>query len=38
MTVAGLALINWLADAAVFAMSIQAVGAAIPWHVLLLVY
>jgi putative heme transporter len=38
ITVAALALINWLADAAVFAVSIQAVGAAIPWHVLLLAY
>ena len=38
MTVAGLALINWLADAAVFAVSIQAIGAVIPWKVLLLVY
>jgi uncharacterized protein (TIRG00374 family) len=38
ITVAALALVNWLADAAVFAVSIQAVGAAIPWHVLLLAY
>jgi putative heme transporter len=38
ITVTALALANWLADAAVFAVSIQAVGAAIPWHVLLLAY
>ncbi|HEX6451395.1 MAG TPA: YbhN family protein [Trebonia sp.] len=38
ITVTTLALVNWLADAAVFAVSIQAVGAAIPWHVLLLAY
>jgi hypothetical protein len=38
ITVIALALVNWLADAAVFAVSIQAVGAAIPWHVLLLAY
>jgi pimeloyl-ACP methyl ester carboxylesterase/uncharacterized membrane protein YbhN (UPF0104 family) len=38
MTVTGLALANWLADAAVFAVSIQAAGAAVPWHMLLLVY
>jgi putative heme transporter len=37
-TVTGLALANWLADAAVLAVSIQAVGAAIPWHLLLLIY
>ena len=34
----GLALANWLADAAVLAVSIRATGAAVPWHDLLLVY
>ena len=34
----GLALANWLADAAVLAVSIHAAGAAVPWHDLLLVY
>ena len=38
MTATGLALANWLADAAVLAVSIRATGAAMPWHVLLLVY
>jgi pimeloyl-ACP methyl ester carboxylesterase/uncharacterized membrane protein YbhN (UPF0104 family) len=38
MTVTGLALANWLADAAVFAVSIHAAGAAVPWHILLLAY
>ena len=38
LTVTGLALANWLADAAVLAVSIHAAGAAVPWHVLLLVY
>jgi uncharacterized protein (TIRG00374 family) len=38
MTVTGLALANWLADAAVLAVGIRAAGAAVPWHVLLLVY
>jgi uncharacterized membrane protein YbhN (UPF0104 family) len=38
MTVTGLALANWLADAAVLAVSIRAAGAAVPWHDLLLVY
>jgi hypothetical protein len=38
MTVTGLALANWLADAAVLAVSIHAAGAAVPWHALLLVY
>jgi putative heme transporter len=33
-----LAVINWLADAAVLTVSIHAVGAAVPWHLLLLVY
>ncbi len=34
----GLALANWLADAAVLAVSIRAAGAEVPWHGLLLVY
>jgi putative heme transporter len=34
----GDALVNWLADAAVLAISILAVGAAVPWRDLLLVY
>jgi uncharacterized protein (TIRG00374 family) len=34
----GYALVNWLADAAVLAVSILAVGAAVPWPDLLLVY
>src|ERR1700722_10318906 len=38
MTVATLAVVNWLADAAVLAVSIQATGATVPWHDLLLVY
>jgi uncharacterized membrane protein YbhN (UPF0104 family) len=38
ITVTGLALANWLTDAAVLAVSIHAIGAAVPWHVLLLVY
>jgi uncharacterized membrane protein YbhN (UPF0104 family) len=38
MTVTGLALANWLADAAVLAVAIHAAGAAVPWHDLLLVY
>jgi uncharacterized membrane protein YbhN (UPF0104 family) len=38
ITVTGLALANWLTDAAVLAASIHAAGAAVPWHVLLLVY
>ena len=38
MTATGLALANWLADAAVLAVSIRATGATIPWHDLLLVY
>jgi hypothetical protein len=37
-TVTGLALVNWLADAAVLAVGIRAAGAVVPWHVLLLVY
>jgi uncharacterized membrane protein YbhN (UPF0104 family) len=38
LTVTGLALANWLADAAVLAVSIRATGAAVPWRDLLLVY
>ncbi len=38
MAVTGLALANWLADAAVFAVSIRAAGAAVCWHILLLAY
>jgi 3-oxoadipate enol-lactonase len=38
MTVTGLALANWLADAAVLAVAIHAAGAAVPWHDILLVY
>ena len=38
LAVTGLALANWLADVAVLAVSIHSVGAAVPWHVLLLVY
>jgi putative heme transporter len=38
MTVTGLAAVNWLADAGVLAVSILAVGAAVPWHDLLLAY
>src|ERR1700691_276163 len=38
LAVTGLGLVNWLADAAVLAVSIHAAGAAIPWHDLLLVY
>ena len=38
VVVVGLALANWLADAAVLAVSIRATGAVVPWHVLLLVY
>jgi pimeloyl-ACP methyl ester carboxylesterase len=34
----GLALANWLADAAVLAVSIRATGATVPWHDLLLAY
>ena len=34
----GNSLVNWLADAAVLAVSILAVGAAVPWRDLLLVY
>jgi pimeloyl-ACP methyl ester carboxylesterase/uncharacterized membrane protein YbhN (UPF0104 family) len=38
ITVTGLALANWLADAAVLAVSIHAAGATVSWHDLLLVY
>ena len=38
VTVTALALANWLADAAVLAVSIRAAGATVPWHDLLLVY
>jgi pimeloyl-ACP methyl ester carboxylesterase len=38
ITATGLALANWLADAAVLAVSIRASGATVPWHDLLLVY
>lgn len=38
ITVSGLALANWLADVAVLAVSIHAVGATVPWHVLVLAY
>jgi pimeloyl-ACP methyl ester carboxylesterase len=38
ITATGLALVNWLADAAVLAVSIRAAGATVPWHDLLLVY
>jgi len=38
VTVTGFALANWLADAAVFAVSIHAAGAIVPWRALLLVY
>jgi len=38
LTATGLALANWLADAAVLAVSIRAAGATVPWHDLLLVY
>ena len=38
VTVTALALANWLADAAVLAVSIHATGATVPWHDLLLVY
>jgi hypothetical protein len=36
--VGALGLANWLADAGVLAVSILAVGAAVPWRTLLLVY
>jgi pimeloyl-ACP methyl ester carboxylesterase/uncharacterized membrane protein YbhN (UPF0104 family) len=38
VTVTGLGLANWLADAAVLVVSIRAAGAPVPWNDLLLVY
>jgi putative heme transporter len=38
ITVTGWAVLNWLADAGVLAVSIHAVGAAVPWQDLLLAY
>jgi pimeloyl-ACP methyl ester carboxylesterase/uncharacterized membrane protein YbhN (UPF0104 family) len=38
MTVTGLGVVNWLADAAVLVVSIRAAGGPVPWHDLLLVY
>lgn len=38
MTVTGLGVVNWLADAAVLVVSIRAAGAPVPWNDLLLVY
>jgi pimeloyl-ACP methyl ester carboxylesterase/uncharacterized membrane protein YbhN (UPF0104 family) len=38
MTVTGLGVINWLADAAVLVVSIRAAGGPVPWNDLLLVY
>ncbi len=38
MMVTALAMANWLADASVLAVSIQAAGATVPWHFLLLIY
>jgi uncharacterized protein (TIRG00374 family) len=38
ISVVGYGLTNWLADAAVLAISILAVGAVVPWHTLLLIY
>ena len=38
ITVTGLALANWLADAGVLAVSIHVAGAPVPWHLLLLIY
>jgi pimeloyl-ACP methyl ester carboxylesterase/uncharacterized membrane protein YbhN (UPF0104 family) len=38
MTVTGLGMVNWLADAAVLVVSIRAVGGPVPWNDLLLVY
>jgi pimeloyl-ACP methyl ester carboxylesterase len=38
MTVTGLGVVNWLADAAVLVVSIRAAGGAVPWNDLLLVY
>ena len=38
VTVTGLGVFNWLADAAVLVVSIRAAGAPVPWNDLLLVY
>ncbi len=38
MTVTGLGLANWLADATVLVVSIRAVGGPVPWNYFLLVY
>jgi len=38
MTVTSLGVVNWLADAAVLAVSIRAAGGPVPWNDLLLVY
>jgi pimeloyl-ACP methyl ester carboxylesterase/uncharacterized membrane protein YbhN (UPF0104 family) len=38
LTVTGLGLVNWLADAAVLVVSIRAVGGPVPWNDFLLVY
>ena len=38
MTVTGLGMVNWLADAAVLAVSIRAAGGPVPWNAFLLVY
>ncbi len=38
MTVTGLGMVNWLADAAVLVVSIRAVGGPVPWTGILLVY
>jgi pimeloyl-ACP methyl ester carboxylesterase/uncharacterized membrane protein YbhN (UPF0104 family) len=38
VTVTGLGVVNWLADAAVLVVSIRAAGAPVPWNDLLLVY
>jgi pimeloyl-ACP methyl ester carboxylesterase/uncharacterized membrane protein YbhN (UPF0104 family) len=38
ITVTGLGVINWLADAAVLVVSIRATGGPVPWNDLLLVY
>jgi pimeloyl-ACP methyl ester carboxylesterase/uncharacterized membrane protein YbhN (UPF0104 family) len=38
MTVTGLGLVNWLADAAVLVVSIRAAGGPVPWNDLLVVY
>lgn len=38
MTVTGLGMVNWLADAAVLVVSIRAVGGPVPWTDILLVY